>query len=231
MARCRARVPPLVVDVRTAKEWQPGHIDGAMHIPLGDLARRAAEIAARPHRGDDVRGGLPVLARRQRAGARRRRSTSSMSPAACRRGARCSRPRGILSMPARDHFEALRQSSTPPSCSPDTAAIAQQVKSALQQALRGGLELPPAFRQPRPDTYARRLLHRDPDGRYTAVVMTWGPGQGTPLHDHAGIWCVECVVDGEMEVRQYDLVEQRGESITCSRRSHASRPAAARPAA
>ena len=31
------------------------------------------------------------------------------------------------------------------------------------------------------------------------------------LHDHAGIWCVECVVDGEMEVRQYDLTAREGE--------------------
>jgi hydroxyacylglutathione hydrolase len=35
---------PLVVDVRTDREWKAGHIDGAMHIPLGDLTRRAAEI-------------------------------------------------------------------------------------------------------------------------------------------------------------------------------------------
>jgi len=35
---------PLVIDVRTNKEWNAGHIDGAMHIPLGDLASRAAEI-------------------------------------------------------------------------------------------------------------------------------------------------------------------------------------------
>ena len=92
----------------------------------------------------------------------------------------------------------------------EPAAIAQRVKSALQTTLRcDGLPLPPQFFEPRPDTYARRLLHRDPDGLYTAVVMTWGPGQGTPLHDHAGIWCVECVVDGEMEVRQYDLVSEK----------------------
>jgi predicted metal-dependent enzyme (double-stranded beta helix superfamily) len=38
--------------------------------------------------------------------------------------------------------------------------------------------------------------------------MTWGPGQKTALHDHAGIWCVECVVDGEMAVTQYDLVSE-----------------------
>jgi hydroxyacylglutathione hydrolase len=35
---------PLVVDVRTNKEFAAGHIDGALHMPLGDLARRAAEI-------------------------------------------------------------------------------------------------------------------------------------------------------------------------------------------
>jgi predicted metal-dependent enzyme (double-stranded beta helix superfamily) len=91
----------------------------------------------------------------------------------------------------------------------DLSAIAQQVKAVLQEALRGGgLSLPERFRISLPDTYARRLLHRDPDGRYTVVVMTWGPGQKTALHDHAGIWCVECVVDGEMEVTQYDLLSE-----------------------
>ncbi|MBA2301856.1 MAG: MBL fold metallo-hydrolase [Acidobacteria bacterium] len=36
--------PPLVVDVRTIREWNAGHIEGAVHIPLGDLARRASEL-------------------------------------------------------------------------------------------------------------------------------------------------------------------------------------------
>lgn len=35
---------PLVVDVRTKKEFTAGHIDGALHLPLGDLTRRASEI-------------------------------------------------------------------------------------------------------------------------------------------------------------------------------------------
>lgn len=106
-------------------------------------------------------------------------------------------------------FEALRSELDAAVRRDDPAAITQHVKQALQRALRGdGLVLPPAFFEARADSYARRLLHRDPEGRYTAVVMTWGPGQGTPLHDHAGIWCVECVVDGEMEVRQYDLLHE-----------------------
>ena len=88
-------------------------------------------------------------------------------------------------------------------------AIAAGVKRALSDAIRSGeLRLPEAFRRPRPESYARRLLHRDPATGWTAVVMTWGPGQGTLLHDHAGIWCVEGVVEGEMEVVQYELASE-----------------------
>jgi predicted metal-dependent enzyme (double-stranded beta helix superfamily) len=108
-------------------------------------------------------------------------------------------------------LDALRSRLDASITGDDVAAIAQRVKSVLQDALRrNSLPLPARFQSARPDTYARRLLHRDPDGRYTAVVMTWGPGQGTALHDHAGIWCVECVVDGRMEVTQFDLIGESG---------------------
>jgi predicted metal-dependent enzyme (double-stranded beta helix superfamily) len=94
----------------------------------------------------------------------------------------------------------------------DPEAIVHRVKAALQAALRANdIELPARFRRTRPDTYARRLLHRDPAGRYTAVVMTWGAGQGTSLHDHSGLWCVDCVVDGEIAVTQFDLVGGEGD--------------------
>jgi 3-mercaptopropionate dioxygenase len=107
-------------------------------------------------------------------------------------------------------FDTLREKLDAAVRLQDPTSIAHSVKEALQSTLRSdGLSLPDEFYHSRPDTYARRLLYRDPEGLYTAVVMTWGPGQGTPLHDHAGIWCVECVVDGEMEVRQYDLLETR----------------------
>ena len=59
--------------------------------------------------------------------------------------------------------------------------------------------------RPAPAGYARRLLHRDEAGRYTVMAMVWDRGQGTPLHDHAGIWCVEGVYRGEIEVVSYAL--------------------------
>jgi predicted metal-dependent enzyme (double-stranded beta helix superfamily) len=85
-------------------------------------------------------------------------------------------------------------------------AITARVKADLEHVLGGeGLALDDRFRVARPDCYARRLLYQDPANRYTAVVMTWGPGQGTAVHDHGGLWCVEGVVEGQMRVTQYDV--------------------------
>lgn len=85
-------------------------------------------------------------------------------------------------------------------------AITALVKRDLEELLgRSALQLPERYREPRADCYARRLLYEDPARRYTAVVMTWGPGQGTAVHDHGGLWCVEGVVEGQMSVTQYDV--------------------------
>lgn len=88
------------------------------------------------------------------------------------------------------------------------------VKRALEEIISSGKEfLPSEFLQPAPDRYARRLLHKDPQDRYTVLVMVWGLGQGTPLHDHAGMWCVECVYRGKILVRSYDLEDEVGEKF------------------
>jgi predicted metal-dependent enzyme (double-stranded beta helix superfamily) len=87
--------------------------------------------------------------------------------------------------------------------------ITSRIKGELESLTRGeGLDLPPRFREPQGEHYARRLLHRDPKTGYTAVIMAWAPGQRTALHDHAGIWCVEGVVEGQMEVTRFDLVRE-----------------------
>jgi len=99
--------------------------------------------------------------------------------------------------------------------------IPEMVKAVLIDSMQcGALDVPAPLRQPRPESYARRLLHRDPSGDYTMVVMTWGPGQKTALHDHAGIWCVECVVDGNMEVAQYDLISEQAGAFRFEQRNH-----------
>jgi predicted metal-dependent enzyme (double-stranded beta helix superfamily) len=88
----------------------------------------------------------------------------------------------------------------------DDAARCRNVKQVLIDVVGSGEQfVPVAFLEPAPDRYARRLLHRDPRGRYTVLVMVWDKGQGTPLHDHAGTWCVECVYRGVIQVTSYSV--------------------------
>ena len=88
----------------------------------------------------------------------------------------------------------------------DPERLCRDIKQVLSETIAGGADLlDPPFLAPAPDRYARRLLHRDPAGRYTAVVMVWDVGQGTPLHDHSGMWCVECVYRGRIRVTSFDL--------------------------
>ncbi len=69
------------------------------------------------------------------------------------------------------------------------------------------------------DHYQRRLLHQDDQLGYSVMAMTWAPGQGTPIHDHSGMWCVEAVWQGAIEVQQYELMEQQGERFRLERRT------------
>lgn len=89
----------------------------------------------------------------------------------------------------------------------DPARVTARIQEELEVVLGiGRLELDPRFRRPHPDRYARRLLHRSDRLDYTVVVMAWGPGQETPLHDHGGSWCVEGVVEGRIRVTRYELL-------------------------
>lgn len=96
----------------------------------------------------------------------------------------------------------------------ELGAIARQIKRDLEDFIPAeGLRLPDRYRQPKEGAYARRLLYRDAELGFTAVVMTWGPGQRTALHDHAGLWCVEGVMEGELEVTRYELLEELPDGV------------------
>jgi predicted metal-dependent enzyme (double-stranded beta helix superfamily) len=89
-------------------------------------------------------------------------------------------------------------------------AITERVKNELGRMIaERSLLLPERCLRPQPEKYARHLLHRSEELGYTAVVMVWGPGQRTGLHDHSGLWCVEGVVEGELEITRF---ERLGES-------------------
>ena len=97
------------------------------------------------------------------------------------------------------------------------------ITAAIKQGLCGlvnnqELVLPRAVQTECGDHYARRLLYKSEQHGYSVVAMTWGPEQGTVLHDHAGMWCVEAVCSGRIKVTQYELLEQRGGQYRFERR-------------
>lgn len=96
----------------------------------------------------------------------------------------------------------------------DVTATVETIKSDLCGLLRSGrIGLPQVLTRQVEDHYARRLVHRDRERGYSIVVMTWGPGQRTPIHDHSGMWCVEGVWGGSIDVQQYELVETSGDAF------------------
>lgn len=91
---------------------------------------------------------------------------------------------------------------------PDHEAVTQALRGVLCRAIRDrGIRLPDCVHEPVEGHYARRELYRSPGLGYSVVAMTWGPGQGTPVHDHAGLWCVEGVWEGQLEITQYECLE------------------------
>ena len=94
----------------------------------------------------------------------------------------------------------------------DQHAITAALRNTLCALIRDrDVQLPDCVHDPIVDHYARRELYRSPRHGYSVVAMTWGPGQGTPVHDHSGLWCVEGVWDGQLEITQYELLERDGE--------------------
>jgi predicted metal-dependent enzyme (double-stranded beta helix superfamily) len=87
----------------------------------------------------------------------------------------------------------------------DPNACVAFVQRALPTLLHTPHCLAPEYTISAPESYARHLVYRHPEGHYAVVAMVWRPGQGTPIHDHGGVWCVEGVYQGQMQVTQYNV--------------------------
>src|SRR5690606_14643325 len=132
-----------------------------------------------------------------------------------RRGSRMGRmtlPDTLVETP----FTGLRELVALVDAAVDKADVTQTVESIKAELCRllrtGRIDLPTELTRSVEDHYARRLVHRDAERGYSIVVMTWGPGQRTPIHDHSGMWCVEGVWGGSIDVQQYELVGRTGDA-------------------
>jgi 3-mercaptopropionate dioxygenase len=82
---------------------------------------------------------------------------------------------------------------------------ADRVVAALRGRLPGPGLLSPEQLAGDPGGYQTHLVHAEPDGSFSIVVMVWLPGQQTPVHDHL-TWCVTAVLQGTEYEEIYRLI-------------------------
>lgn len=100
----------------------------------------------------------------------------------------------------------------------DTATTMTILREGLIRLIHSkSVCLPECVYEPVEGHYARREIYKCPKTGVSVVAMTWGPGQGTPIHDHCGLWGVEGVWQGEIEIVQYELLEDQPERCRFAR--------------
>ncbi|RZK00698.1 MAG: cysteine dioxygenase [Novosphingobium sp.] len=84
----------------------------------------------------------------------------------------------------------------------DEAEILEKGGALLARLVSSDDWLPDAFARPNPDRYQQYLLHCDSRERFSVVSFVWGPGQGTPIHDHR-VWGLVGVLRGAERVEHF----------------------------
>ncbi len=95
----------------------------------------------------------------------------------------------------------------------DGARTVNLVKRHLIELLETPRWLPRPCRTSESDSYARHLLYQDRKTGFVIVAMVWGAGQRTAIHDHAGVWCVEGVYEGHIQVTRFNPIGRMGRTV------------------
>lgn len=60
-----------------------------------------------------------------------------------------------------------------------------------------------------PQRFTRWLFECERENRYTGLIMVWPAGYATPIHDHAGLWGIELVLQGALGVDDHEFDGER----------------------
>ncbi len=82
------------------------------------------------------------------------------------------------------------------------APLLSRARALLQDLVAHDDWLPAPFARPHPQHYQQYLLHADAAQRFSVVSFVWGPGQGTPIHDHT-VWGLIGMLRGAEESQPY----------------------------
>ena len=89
------------------------------------------------------------------------------------------------------------------------AAILREGRALLAALIAGDGWLPDALMQADPDGYRIHRLYLDPAARFSVSAMVWGPGQGTPIHDHT-VWGMVGVLKGRERCEEFSPLLEPG---------------------
>ncbi|KAI0243455.1 hypothetical protein L0F63_007101, partial [Massospora cicadina] len=66
--------------------------------------------------------------------------------------------------------------------------------------------------------YTRNLVDSG-NGSFNLLVLAWGPGQASPIHDHAGSHCIMKILDGQLQEYLYSWPEDHSNAspMRCNR--------------
>lgn len=84
----------------------------------------------------------------------------------------------------------------------DEEVILAEGGALLAQLVAHDDWLPQAYAAPSPERYQQYLLHCDSRERFCVVSFVWGPGQGTPIHDHT-VWGLVGMLRGQENARNF----------------------------
>jgi len=88
---------------------------------------------------------------------------------------------------------------------PTIAAIEHLSSRLAEQALLLDAPRSENFPADEPERYRRHLIAGGSEQPYSALLIAWPAAHRTPIHDHAGLWGIELVLDGALEVEEFTI--------------------------
>jgi predicted metal-dependent enzyme (double-stranded beta helix superfamily) len=111
----------------------------------------------------------------------------------------------------------------------DEPRVLSGCRDAMRMLVARDDWLPEAVAKPHPEFFQQYLLHCDARERYCVVSFVWGPGQGTPVHDHT-VWGVIGMLRGGETCERYERAGDRVVAVGSPARLHPGETDAVSPA-
>ena len=91
----------------------------------------------------------------------------------------------------------------------DPAKIVAAAKPLVAKIIEVPGFLPEQYTRPVSPTqpFGLYLIHRGPQDSFTMLSALWPPNGGTPVHDHAGSWAVEAILEGTLHTYRFKRMD------------------------